>query len=77
MPKFEHLVVTCRPDQIGEELDEHGQTHELIGMSVVQIGNGFGARNEAILAFRRAIANGDERQRRKPIPPINNSVLTH
>jgi hypothetical protein len=77
MPKFEHLVVTCRPDHICDELDVHGQTHELIGMSVVQIGNGYGSRPEAILAFRRAIANGDERQRRKPMPPINNSALAH
>lgn len=71
MPKFEHLVVTCRPDQIGDELDEHGQTHELIGMSVVTLGQGYGSRAEAILAFRRAIANGDERQRRKPMVPIH------
>jgi hypothetical protein len=78
MPKFEHLVVICRPDQIGEELDEHGQTHELIGMSVVTIGSGFGARNEAILAFRRPILDGNERQRRKPIAPITrqNNNLT-
>ena len=70
MRKYEHLVVTCRPDQIGEELDEHGQTHELIGMSITQVGSGYGARNEAVLAFRREIANGDSRQRRKPIEPI-------
>ncbi len=47
-----HLVVTCRPVEIPDQLDEKGDDYDLIGLSVYQAGTGFGARPEAVLAFR-------------------------
>lgn len=76
MAKSEHLVVTCRPEQIAEELDDH-EDWLLIGMSAMAIGSGFGARTEILLAFRRELTNGHTsdalppgRQRRSPMNPI-------
>ena len=71
--KHKHLVVTCRPIEIPDQLDEKGDEYDLISLSVYQAGTGFGARPEAVLAFRlrEPEANGNGHGRRKFITPIS------
>ncbi len=81
MAVHRHLVITCRPVEIADELDQKCDDYDLIGVSIYQAGTGFGARPEAVLAFRlrepEANANGNGHGRRKfitPIPPRNKSL---
>ena len=74
MPVARHVVVSCLKSEVEDELDAHEANYDLVGMSSCQVGSGFGAHVEVMLAFRaRAEAESPlppGRQRRSPIPAL-------
>ncbi len=74
MPVARHVVVSCLKSEVEDNLDAHEAEYELVGMTCYQIGSGYGAHVEVLLAFRaRAEAESSlppGRQRRSPIPAL-------
>jgi hypothetical protein len=71
MEKPVHVVESCAITEVEEALDRLSGEYDLIAMSPYQIGTGFGARNEVLLAFRlKEKEESDGRLRRKPIAPL-------
>lgn len=54
-PALKHAVATCLPKDVEATLDEFGEEYDLVGMTAFQVGTGFGARIEVLLAFRLKI----------------------
>ena len=77
MPVARHVVVSCLKSEVEDNLDAHEAEYELVGMTCYQVGSGYGAHVEVMLAFRlRPAADLDSvalpmgRQRRSPMQPI-------
>lgn len=79
-----HQVVNCLLKEVEANLDAYAGEYELIGMSSCQVGTGFGAHVEVILAFKlievvQVDGNGHlppGRQRRSPFQPLNGQKKT-
>ena len=83
-PSPKHVVVNCLLKEVESNLDAYADEYDLIGMSSCQVGSGFGAHVEVILAFRlaevvQADGNGHlpkGRLRRSPFQPLNGQKKT-
>ena len=78
-----HVVVNCLLKEVEDTLGAYDDEYELIGMTSCQVGTGFGAHVEVILAFRlyevelkAAPGLPAGRQRRSPYQPINGQNKT-
>jgi hypothetical protein len=50
--KRRFVAITCEVDDIETVLETYGAEYDLLGMSAYQVGIGFGAKVNAVLAFR-------------------------
>ena len=78
MPSPKHAVVLCLVADVENTLDSYQSEYDLVGMSSCQVGSGFGAHVEVILAFKlreedqsappKSLPAG--RQRRSPMAAV-------
>ena len=79
-----HVVVNCLLKEVEDTLGAYDDEYELIGMTSCQVGTGFGAHVEVILAFRlyepAELEAGSGlppgRQRRSPFQALNGQKKT-
>ena len=59
-PRRRHLVILCDVSEVEDKLEKYNSDYVLIGSSCYQVGMGYGAKVNAMLAFQRIPGASEE-----------------